>query len=137
MNIRGVFKERGYVLVNVLLILMVISLISCLAIKVVINNKLYNSLEHKKDDIYSLGDIERALCSLNKYSKDNREFINEIRSKGIEKDLIDGMKLSYVKEIDKFHYIYIDKGLRYETYLRYKSKEEGIIFLPLQEKLCK
>lgn len=134
MNIRGAFKEKGYVLVNILIILMVISLISCLAIKVVINNRLLDSLESKKEDMYSLGDFEIILCSLNKYSKDNKEIVSEIIKTGIEKDLMGGMNLGYIKDLDEFHLVYIEKSLRYEAFLRYKWEEGILIFLPVQEK---
>jgi hypothetical protein len=81
-----------------------------------------------------LGNFEKKLGLINKYSKENKEIINEIISKSIEKDIGDGMNLGYIKETDRFHLIYIDKGFRYETFLRYKNKDGIIIFLPLEEK---
>ncbi|WP_191767533.1 hypothetical protein [Clostridium cibarium] len=95
---------------------------------------MHKSLENKKEDLYNSEDFEKILCLLNKYSKENRENINELRKKGTEQYINFGMNLGYKKEIDKFYLIYTDKGFRQEKILRYKDVGSKVVLLPLAEK---
>lgn len=131
---QGVFK-KGYVLINVMATLMIITLISALVFKIINNNLYYQEINYQDNEKYSepLGNLENILTYINGYFKDKKEILLNIKKdkEGIE---FDNISLAYEKDRDKFVLGYIKKEIRYEDiYLRYKEIGDRIILVPEKE----
>ncbi|WP_294348506.1 hypothetical protein [uncultured Clostridium sp.] len=131
---QGVSK-KGYVLINVMATLMIITLISALVFKIINNNLYYQEINYQDNEKYSepLGNLENILTYINGYFKDKKEILLNIKKdkEGIE---FDNISLAYEKDRDKFVLGYIKKEIRYEDiYLRYKEIGDRIILVPEKE----
>jgi len=128
--------KKGYVLINVMAVLIIITLISTFVFKIVIDNNSYKSLtkDYKYEDLYHLSYEEMLICKVNEYFKDKKELLMDKKSMeeyGLE--FLD-MSLMYDKDMDEFILGYMNKDLRYEDiYLRYKEINNRIILIPDKE----
>ena len=70
---QGVSK-KGYVLINVMATLMIITLISALVFKIINNNLYYQEINYQDNEKYSepLGNLENILTYINGYYKDKK-----------------------------------------------------------------
>lgn len=134
-SIQNVYKSSGYVLINLIMVLMVVSLISILGVRLIYNNNVHRALKIDKSDLYetrvnSIGKIEEIITELNIYSIKNKDIIHEIKVTGVRKIIVaNAVSLQYVQDKDIFIVIY-NKGIRYDFDLRYKDVDDNIYFLP-------
>ncbi|MGL4108154.1 hypothetical protein [Clostridium sp. LP20] len=123
-------KRRGYSMLNMLFILMVVVLVSICSYRILYNNILRNNLGVKYSDLYSIDrDTEEILSEVNLYVNNKTIDIEKILISNEATVIKSNVVLIYDKEIDRF--ILIDsRGLRKEISLRYEKRNNKWFLLP-------
>lgn len=127
--------KKGYVLINVMAVLIIITVISTFIFKIINNNKSYKALteDYIYKDLYNLSYEEKLICKVNGYFKDKKGLLMDKESMEYGVEFLD-MSLMYDKDIDEFVLGYMKNGLREkDIYLRYKEVDDRIVLIPDKE----
>lgn len=123
--------KKGYSLISVLFVFMIITIISALSSVVVINNK-RQGIEMKYIDLYNLGELDEILPEVNLYLKKNH--IKDTIKDGVCRNINNELSIIYSKNLDKVQVNYIYNGASKGRFFRYKFIEEEIMLLPEEGK---
>lgn len=123
--------KKGYSLIHILFVLMIVTLISTYSCGVVLNNK-RAGITMKYIDLYDLGELEEILPKVNLYLKENN--INENIKDGVCRNINSDLAIIYSKKLDKIQINYKYDGVSKGHFFRYKIIGVNLILLPEEGK---
>lgn len=126
-------KNKGYVLINVMLILLLCSLFSLCFYKIITNNIQRNNLKYKYSDLNDIGDMEKVISQVNFIVNENNIHLDEIENTGEVINLDNEVVLTYDKGNDRYS-IVDTKSLKREVILNYKKNGERYYLIPYENK---
>lgn len=109
----GIKKEKGYTLINLVFILMIISFVASFLFKIADNNFMRRKIKHRYEDIYKVNNYEEILQKTNLIIKNNKINLSEVK---------DGQRI--IEEGNYFTVIY--DGLKKYFILKDASGVEAI-----------
>ncbi|MDD6795284.1 MAG: hypothetical protein PUE01_07755 [Clostridiaceae bacterium] len=128
--------KKGYVVVNLLCILAIISLILIISSKIVYNNEFQNNIDINSRNKYIDADLELKLCKINyiihKNNVDLNKLVNSNETIYMENDSI---SICFDKNNNRFKIVcFDDYDKRYDFNVRYEEDEEGKVFIIPEKK---
>lgn len=75
----GMKKEKGYTLINLVFILMIISFVASFLFKIADNNFMRRKIKYRYEDIYKVNNYEEILQKTNLIIKNNKINLSEVK----------------------------------------------------------
>lgn len=116
-------------MIHMMWILMIITLVSSLVFRIVINNINWNSNELKDNKLSSLERTEEVISTINYYISNNMGVLEEVKGTIGAKKVNNTISIYYDRDKKKFVAILLDNG-REELTLRDITKGKEVFLVP-------
>ena len=125
--------KKGYVLINIMFILMICSLVSISIYRIIYNNLLRSSINYSYTDLYNNEYVENIISQANFHLKDNNVNLDDVKLNkqtiNIDSDIC--LKYDYMKNI----FVIIDSiNSSKDIKLRNKFVDDTWVVVPYEQK---
>ena len=121
--IQNVYKDKGFALINVILISAIITVILFGSYKIINSNIRRLNLVRKEISIYGSNKEEELLCHINDIIYDNKELYKKLIEDKKIVTINSDCRLVYKENIDKVEAIFYQEGIPYIKVYKYKYNE--------------